>query len=118
MIKLVMVREYEYIPKSEKDKSKEEQTIFKLKTLTSEDKLIIEDGSTDYDAESKQLKLLIGTSILKRVMVGLIGWNLKENNLDISFTKENIKKLPIDILKELSEELISSSVLTATEEKN
>lgn len=111
MIKLVVAREYEYTLKAEK--GKENPTIFKLKTLTPEDMVKIDDISFDYNGQGGVSKIKLGSSILKRVELGIIGWNLKEE-----CTVENKRRLPIIVIKELSSELIETSSIKEEEIKN
>jgi len=111
MIKLQASREYRYVLKAEKGKA--DATEFTLKTLTPEDMLRIEDESFDYDVQQGKSKVRIGSSVLKRVEIGVIGWNLKEE-----CTIENKRKLPVEVIKELSSELVETSYIKDEEVKN
>ena len=94
-------RMIDYIPKEDRDKAKDEQTIFSVKFLTSGSNATLRDETYDVVGTGKQRKEMLktGTTELKSLKLGLKGWsNFVDNDGEpVPFDGENIDKM-IDMI--------------------
>jgi len=94
-------RMIDYIPKEDRDKAKDEQTIFNVKFLTSGSNATLRDETYDVVGTGKQRKEMLktGTTELKSLKLGLKGWsNFVDNDGEpVPFDGENIDKM-IDMI--------------------
>ena len=86
-----------YIPKEDRNKPKEEQTIFHVKFLTAGNNASLRDETYDVVGTGKQRKEMLktGTTELKALRIGLKGWDnfIGDDEEPVQFDAEQIDKM-------------------------
>jgi len=112
-----------YIPKCDRKKDTEEQTVFEVKLLTGKENAELRDDLYEVTGSGKQRKesLRSGTVELRALTTGLKGWkNFKnDDDIDLSFDSTKMDKMidliPPEVRTELSDFIRGESSLSESD---
>ena len=134
VIALTPGHEWDYICKCDRELPEEEQTVWRLRTLTEEQYRQLVDKLTTTDQESGELRFNLGSHIYRAVRYGLVGVkNFRDENgkeIELVTTQrgpkpehavvrdEFIAKIPPQVRHELADAIVERNKLAHSEAKN